>query len=871
MNLYKQWGKGALACALALQLWASFPITGQAADSTLTLSSQEIITSGANLKRYVWNTTRSGKAVTVNANIVEVDLTNPNVTLDAMAGTKNQFTKKQNVLGMTKDTGAVAGINADFYNTQAEGVPEGPQITNSEVMATPPKIPGLYSFALTKDNKPIIDTFDFHGTVTAKDGTSFELGGINKTYYWYDDGTPSHADGLFMYTDAWGQSYRAIDGVNVPTEVLVQNGIIQKIAINGIIDMIAPADGYILRGSGKAMEFIAAHLKEGDPITATYDMQAHDPWNSYDWTQFKMMIGGNSLLVFDGQPSNFSRDITGFDGYRYRSRTAIGYSKDEKTVYLVTADNSGTSKGLTIPELQQVMIQAGVWKGMVLDGGGSTQLITRPLGEFDTKLADKPENGTMRNVVNGVGVFSTAPQGTGVKGLIVKGPNVLFINESSSYQVKAYDEYYNPLATDALPVQWTSDSALGTFKDNVFTAAKAGTAKLNAASGQGLASADVEIVGRSQLASLKINAGNSAITAGGNYKLSVTATTKNGVTRDIPANLVQWSVSGVEGTVQDGVLQVSSVSGTDSARITATYDGYSTMQTMIVGQEKVWYDLDTTGYMTTSDQYPAEVVAGVSIAGADTGNKSLQLSYDFMRGTGTKAAYARFNGADGVQIQGEPQFMTVKVLGDGSMNWFRAELLDGDGKLQRVDFTQNMNWTGWQKLSANLSGIKFPITLKSLYVTNPEQGQDERALKGKINFDDVSFVYKGQLTPLPMNKVKLTVNKRTVSLNNTTLTLEQAPVIINDNTMIPIRFVTEALGGTVKWEDATRKVTITRGDKMIELWIDDPELNVNGDRVTAEVAPRIMNNLSMVPLRLISEKLGWKVGWEPKGQVITLE
>jgi hypothetical protein len=161
--------------------------------------------------------------------------------------------------------------------------------------------------------------------------------------------------------------------------------------------------------------------------------------------------------------------------------------------------------------------------------------------------------------------------------------------------------------------------------------------------------------------------------------------------------------------------------------------------------------------------------------------------------------------------------------------------------------------------------------IKRIYVTNPEQGQDERALKGNIKIDDISFVYKGSLPALPNSKVKLTVNKKAVTLDNKSMILEQAPIIMSGNTMIPIRFVTEALGGTVKWNDAERKVTILRGDKLIELWIDNNNLLVNGNKVTAEVPPKIINNLTLVPLRVISEQLGWKVGWEPAGQVITLE
>jgi hypothetical protein len=217
--------------------------------------------------------------------------------------------------------------------------------------------------------------------------------------------------------------------------------------------------------------------------------------------------------------------------------------------------------------------------------------------------------------------------------------------------------------------------------------------------------------------------------------------------------------------------------------------------------------------------------------------------------------------------------MKMKVNGDESMNWLRAEFMDADGKSYKVELTRNMNWKGWNLVTANLMdyNMKYPIVIKSIYVANPEQGQDERALQGKINFDDILFVYKGQLPALQQNKVKLTVNKNTASLNNKTMTLEQAPIIMSGNTMVPVRFVTEALGGTVSWTDSERKVTITRGDKLIELWINNPDLLVNGNTVTAEVAPLIANNLTLVPLRVISEKLGWKVGWDPKGQIITLE
>ncbi|MCY9665118.1 stalk domain-containing protein [Paenibacillus alginolyticus] len=867
MTVQKQVGMGALACALVWQLVAG--TTVNAAGPTLTLSSQETITSGAIMKNYIWTTTRSNKDVSVNANVVEVDLTNPNVKIDAMAGTKNQFTKNQSVLGMVKDTGAVAGVNGDFFNTQAEGVPEGAQITNGQVMATPAKISGLYSFAITKSNQPIIDIFDFQGRVTAKDGTSFELGGVNKTYYWDDNDVAMIADGLFLYTNAWALTQRAVDGTHVPTEALIQNDVVKEIAVDTNIKMVAPADGYILRGSGLAREFIVNHLKVGDKITTKYDMVPHDASKTYDWKNFKMLIGGSTLLVDEAKPSYFTRNIGDFSGYSPRSRTAIGYSKDMKTAYIITSDRSAGSAGMTLPELQQFMISAGVWRGMVLDGGGSTQMVSRPLGDFDPKLVNKTENGNQRSVVNGVGVYSTAPKGE-LKGLILKGQNILFMNESSTYQFKAYDDYYNPISVDGIVPQWSSSTTNGAFKDNVFTPTLPGKTQIIAKSGKGSASMDVEVVGRDQITSMKFNSGSFSLTEGGDFKLPISVTTRSGATRELPPASATWELSGIKGTLKDGILHVDSASGSQAAQVIARYDGYSTMVTLPIGQEKVWYDLDKFAVMTTGDKYPAEVVSAVNIVPI-SGNKSLEISYDFTKGTGTKAAYARFNGMNGAPIEGEPDFITAKVLGDGSFNWVRAEIVDADGKLNYVSFTENMNWTGWRKVTADVSDLKFPIKIKSIYVANPANGQDERALKGKINIDDISFIYKGQLAALPKNTIKLNVYKKQATLNDKSYTLEQAPTIVNDNTLVPIRFVTEALGGNVKWDDKERKVTVVRGDKLIDLWIDNADLLVNGDRVTAEVSPKIMNNVTMVPLRLISEKLGFKVGWEPKNYGITIE
>ncbi|CAM3775965.1 hypothetical protein [Marinicrinis lubricantis] len=92
---------------------------------TFTKVSEQPITSGAMLQQYVWNLKRSDEMVQVKANVVQIDLLNPYVKLDVMNGKNGQIAQKDTVLNMTKYSGAVAGVNGDYFNVSAEGSPLG--------------------------------------------------------------------------------------------------------------------------------------------------------------------------------------------------------------------------------------------------------------------------------------------------------------------------------------------------------------------------------------------------------------------------------------------------------------------------------------------------------------------------------------------------------------------------------------------------------------------------------------------------------------------------------------------------------------------------------------------------------------------------
>ena len=102
------------------------------------------------------------------------------------------------------------------------------------------------------------------------------------------------------------------------------------------------------------------------------------------------------------------------------------------------------------------------------------------------------------------------------------------------------------------------------------------------------------------------------------------------------------------------------------------------------------------------------------------------------------------------------------------------------------------------------------------------------------------------------------------------------PVIIQGRTMLPVRAIVEALGGTVSWDATRRAVGVVLGAKTLELIIAKSFAVVNGipvaiDPANALVVPVIVKGRTMLPVRFVAEQLGATVGWAPATQVVTLD
>lgn len=101
-----------------------------------------------------------------------------------------------------------------------------------------------------------------------------------------------------------------------------------------------------------------------------------------------------------------------------------------------------------------------------------------------------------------------------------------------------------------------------------------------------------------------------------------------------------------------------------------------------------------------------------------------------------------------------------------------------------------------------------------------------------------------------------------LNINNISVKPTVAPYQSNGTTLVPLRVVSENLGATVNWNQKEQKVTITRGDTVIALTLGSKIATVNGVVKTLNLAPQIKNNTTMVPIRFVSENLNCTVAWE---------
>lgn len=120
------------------------------------------------------------------------------------------------------------------------------------------------------------------------------------------------------------------------------------------------------------------------------------------------------------------------------------------------------------------------------------------------------------------------------------------------------------------------------------------------------------------------------------------------------------------------------------------------------------------------------------------------------------------------------------------------------------------------------------------------------------------------------NEIILTIGSRKISVFGREIKNDVAPKIVNDRTILPIRIVAESLGGTVTWNGELQRVTIQKGADVILITIGADTAYVNGTAVKLDAAAFVENGRTYLPLRFVSETLGAQVAWNEAEKTVTI-
>ena len=132
------------------------------------------------------------------------------------------------------------------------------------------------------------------------------------------------------------------------------------------------------------------------------------------------------------------------------------------------------------------------------------------------------------------------------------------------------------------------------------------------------------------------------------------------------------------------------------------------------------------------------------------------------------------------------------------------------------------------------------------------------------------FKLKGEEPGAPALTIRLPIDSPTATVNGQTVTLDAPAMIVENRTLVPLRFVSEALGAEVGWNGETRQITVKLESNTVELWLDQTRAVVNGEERTLDVPPLIVNGRSLVPIRFVAEALQAKVEWEPESRTVII-
>lgn len=327
----------------------------------------------------------------------------------------------------------VAGVNADYFDKQGQPI-DLMMMDGSIVSTSQTPLNELAVLGVKADGKAIIGAPQVAMNVSVNGQGAYAINSVNRK---------RSANHLVLYT----RDFNATTGTNeLGTEVRVKidsgklNGSETLVGtvlenVTGVGNAKLNKGEFILSGHNFASEFLQT-VQVGDQIAIS------TAFTPAEWNDVRESVSGRYHLVKNGVLQTIN--VAGV-----APRTAVGIKKDGSIFTTVIDGRSTDSKGLTLQNTAKLMKDLGSVYAMTFDGGGSSTVVTRELGDTKVTVQNKPSDGRERSVSNSLLFISQYK--TGALATIFPVSNVLEVFEGETYTdlsvpVKGIDQNMNPVA-----------------------------------------------------------------------------------------------------------------------------------------------------------------------------------------------------------------------------------------------------------------------------------------------------------------------------------------------------------------------------------------------------------------------------------------
>lgn len=440
---------------LGLSLWMGFASICSFADGLIDTDKDEIqLGKGLYFRKestfYEWGVQRW--------NVVEMDYSDPSMALDLLFN-KNGFSQRLHLSAMMdQHPEMLVGINGDFFSMSTPGFSIGPMMKEGKVLSNPHYNINQYASMLVDQSGTPFMAYIRPGVTVHNHtkGNITNIASINKPSKYYGNIVAITKEYM---KNSPGASKTFFD----LTEVVVENGVVREVRF-GQPSVPVPENGYILVAGGANSYVLSGNFAAGDKVELKTDLAIAHP-------SARLAIGGGSMLIKEGKALPITHQVKGKS-----QRSAIAITKDQKILFVTVDGRKSPYIGMDEKDMQGYFLQKNVKDAMMLDGGGSTELIVD--GKIQNDLSGKE-----RALLNGLGIRMNAPAGPIAQVDIHVMEDVIFEGDKVELSARGKDASGNPVNVTTSKFQVQGEGISGQFDGRYFTPTSSGTGRLVAGYG----------------------------------------------------------------------------------------------------------------------------------------------------------------------------------------------------------------------------------------------------------------------------------------------------------------------------------------------------------------------------------------------------